>query len=102
MSADLDVVTLGEAMLMLVAGEAGPLEGVQTFHKRTAGAETNVAIGLSRLGLKVGWASRLGDDSMARYLLDAMRREGVDCSQVACEPGERTVRLVERLSRRFG
>ncbi|QEZ43210.1 sugar kinase [Cupriavidus oxalaticus] len=90
MSADLDVVTLGEAMLMLVAGEAGPLEGVQTFHKRTAGAETNVAIGLSRLGLKVGWASRLGDDSMARYLLDAMRREGVDCSRVACEPGERT------------
>ena len=69
MSTDLDVVTLGEAMLMLVAGEPGPLEGAQTFHKRTAGAETNVAIGLSRLGLKVGWASRLGDDSMARYLL---------------------------------
>lgn len=90
MSTDLDVVTLGEAMLMLVAGEAGPLEGAQTFHKRTAGAETNVAIGLSRLGLKVGWASRLGDDSMARYLLGEMQREGVDCSQVACEPGERT------------
>ncbi|GLC91210.1 sugar kinase [Cupriavidus sp. TA19] len=90
MSTDLDVVTLGEAMLMLVAGEPGPLEGAQTFHKRTAGAETNVAIGLSRLGLKVGWASRLGDDSMARYLLGEMQREGVDCSQVVCERGERT------------
>ncbi|MDF3833074.1 sugar kinase [Cupriavidus basilensis] len=90
MSTDLDVVTLGEAMLMLVAGETGPLEDVQTFHKRTAGAETNVAIGLARLGLKVGWASRLGSDSMARYLLGEMQREGVDCSQVVCEPGQRT------------
>ena len=65
----LDVITLGEAMLMLVAEEAGPLEQVQHFSKRTAGAETNVAIGLARLGLKVGWQSRLGTDSMARYLL---------------------------------
>ena len=61
----MDVVTLGEAMLMLVAEETGPLEQVQRFAKRTAGAETNVAVGLARLGLKVGWQSRLGSDSMA-------------------------------------
>ncbi|WP_029048651.1 sugar kinase [Cupriavidus sp. amp6] len=90
MTHDLDVVTLGEAMLMLVADQAGALEHVESFRKRTAGAETNVAIGLSRLGLKVGWASRLGSDSMARYLLAEMQREGVDCSQVVCEPGQRT------------
>lgn len=78
----LDVVTLGEAMLMLVAGETGPLEQVPHFHKRTAGAETNVAIGLARLGLRVGWGSRLGADSMGRYLLAEMQREGVDCTQV--------------------
>jgi 2-dehydro-3-deoxygluconokinase len=27
---------------------------------------------------------------MARYLLDEMKREGVDCSQVVCDPGQRT------------
>lgn len=85
-----DVVTLGEAMMMLVAAQPGPLEQVETFHKRTAGAETNVAIGLARLGLKVGWGSRLGCDSMGRYLLDSIRAEGVDCSHVALVPGERT------------
>lgn len=90
MSRALDVVTFGEAMLMLVADRAGPLEHAESFVKRTAGAETNVAIGLARLGLRVGWASRLGTDSMARYLLAAMQREGVDCSRVRCEPGERT------------
>ncbi len=80
---NLDVVTLGEAMLMLVADEPGPLEAVQGFHKRTAGAETNVAIGLARLGLRVGWGSRLGTDSMGRYLRAEIGREGVDCAQVA-------------------
>lgn len=86
----LDVATFGEAMLLLVAQQTGPLEQVQTFSKRTAGAETNVAIGLSRLGLRVGWASRLGDDSMGRYLLAEMRREGIDCSHVICDPALRT------------
>lgn len=86
----LDVVTFGEAMLLLVADRPGPLEDAQSFTKRTAGAETNVAIGLSRLGLKVGWASRLGADSMARYLLAAMQQEGIDTSHVVCDGGQRT------------
>lgn len=90
MNEPMDVVTLGEAMLMLVADQAGPLESVQGFHKRPAGAETNVATGLARLGLRVGWASRLGDDSMARYLLSGFRSEGIDCSRVHCCAGERT------------
>ncbi len=86
----LDAVTFGEAMLLLVADRPGPLELAESFVKRTAGAETNVAIGLARLGLRAGWASRLGTDSMARYLLDSMRREGVDCTRVLCDPQERT------------
>jgi 2-dehydro-3-deoxygluconokinase len=86
----LDVVTFGEAMLLLVADQLGPLEEVMTFHKRTAGAETNVAIGLSRLGLRVGWASRLGTDSMGRYLLAAMTAEGIDCSHVVCDAAQKT------------
>lgn len=86
----LDVVTFGEAMLLLVADRPGPIEKAESFVKRTAGAETNVAIGLARLGLGVGWVSRLGDDSMARYLLATMRGEGIDCSRVSAHPGERT------------
>jgi sugar/nucleoside kinase (ribokinase family) len=86
----LDVVTFGEAMMLLVADAPGPLEAVEQFHKRTAGAETNVAIGLARLGLRVGWASRLGADSMGRYLLATMRGEGIDCGHVVCDPAQRT------------
>jgi 2-dehydro-3-deoxygluconokinase len=85
-----DVALFGEAMLLLVADRPGPIENATAFHKRTAGAETNVAIGLARLGLKVGWASRLGDDSMGRALLATMQAEGIDCSHVVCDPAHRT------------
>jgi 2-dehydro-3-deoxygluconokinase len=90
MTDTLDAITFGEAMMLLVADRPGPLEHVESFHKRTAGAETNVAIGLARLGLRVGWVSRLGTDSMGRYLLQAMQREGIDCSHVSRHADERT------------
>jgi 2-dehydro-3-deoxygluconokinase len=90
MTHSLDVAVFGEAMMMFVAAEPGPLEQVETFHRRMAGAEINVAIGLARLGLRVGWASRLGADSMGRYLLAALQQEGVDCGKVARDPAQRT------------
>ena len=88
--AEFDVALFGEAMLMLVANEPGPLEHATNCRKRTAGAGTNVAIGLSRLGRKVGWASRLGTDSMGRALLATMQAEGIDCSHVVCDATQRT------------
>ena len=85
-----DVALLGEMMVLLTATEEGPLASVNTFHKMTAGAETNVAIALARLGMHVAWASRLGDDTMGAYLKNVMQEEGIDCSQVQMIPGQRT------------
>lgn len=99
MGFSLDVATFGEAMMMLVAQTPGALETVPGFVKRTAGAETNVAIGLARMGLKVGWVSRLGQDSVGRYLLAEMQHEGIDCSHVASDAGRSTGMLFkERVS----
>lgn len=86
----LDVVTLGEALVLLIANEPGPLDAVGTFHKSTGGAETNVAIGLARLGLPVGWASRVGADAFGRYVLGVMQAEGIDCSRVQVDLGTST------------
>jgi len=81
----LDVVTLGEAMAMFVAEECGDLAAAEHFTKRIAGAELNVAIGLARLGLKVGWVSRLGDDAFGRFACQQLDREGVDRRLVALD-----------------
>lgn len=85
-----DVITLGEAMALLIPTEPGPLESATRFERGTAGAETNVAIGLARLGLRVGWISQLGDDALGRHLLATMRQEGIDCSHVNVDAAART------------
>lgn len=74
----LDVVTIGEAMAMFVADECGDLASASHFSKRIAGAELNVAIGLARLGLNVGWVSRIGDDAFGRFTCQQLDQEGVD------------------------
>lgn len=81
----LDVVTVGEAMAMFVACETGPLEEVSQFTRQVAGAELNVAIGLSRLGLKVGWASRVGDDVFGRFVLKQLEKEQINAGQVTVD-----------------
>lgn len=82
----LDAVTIGEAMAMFIATEVGDLAAAERFIKRIAGAELNVAIGLARLGLKVGWVSRIGNDSFGRYTLQQLAKEGVDSRQVTTDP----------------
>lgn len=79
---NLDVVTVGEAMVLFAAQQAGPLDKVGSFTRTTAGAELNVAIGLARLGFRVGYLSRVGDDSFGRYLCASLDHEGIDRSQL--------------------
>ena len=78
MSKQLDVITIGEAMAMFVASQTGDLAGAEQFVKRVAGAELNVATGLARLGLNVGWVSRVGNDSFGRYVLQQLAKEHID------------------------
>jgi 2-dehydro-3-deoxygluconokinase len=75
MTMQLDVVTWGEALALLVADEVGPFEEVEKYTRRLAGAETNVAIGLAP-GLKVGWASRVGNDAFGRFIRKRVAQEG--------------------------
>lgn len=76
------VLTIGEAMALFMAESPGDLATVDRFVKRLAGAETNVAVGLSRLGFRVRWVSRLGDDSFGRFVMDSLAREGLDLTGV--------------------
>ncbi|QIK12007.1 sugar kinase [Leclercia sp. 29361] len=81
----LDVITIGEAMAMFVATNTGELSTVDHFIKRVAGAELNVATGLARLGLKVGWVSRVGNDSFGQFVLDTLKNEGIETAGVTLD-----------------
>lgn len=86
----LDVITIGEAMAMFVARETGDLAAAEHFVKRAAGAELNVATGLARLGLNVGWVSRVGNDSFGRYVLQQLAKENIDGRGVTVDEHYRT------------
>lgn len=88
--AQYDVLTFGEAMALFIADDQGPLDRATQFHRRTAGADTNVAIGLSRLGFDVRWLSRIGADHNGAFLQRALEAEGLDCRHVQHDPTHAT------------
>ncbi|KKI94096.1 2-dehydro-3-deoxygluconokinase [Bacillus sp. SA1-12] len=77
-----DVITFGEAMAMFMADEKGPLHEVNHYTRGLAGAETNVAIGLARLGLHSGWASKVGNDSFGKFIIQRLKEEHVNIDHV--------------------
>ena len=77
-----DVVCMGEVMVQFNAVTRGPLRHVALFEKHAAGAEGNVAIGVSRLGISSGIITRVGDDEFGQFLLSTLRAEKVDTTHV--------------------
>ena len=95
---ELDVLTAGEALVLLAAEMPGALEDVDRFRRFSAGAELNVAIGLARLGLRVGYLSRVGDDAFGRFLRAVMAREGLSCELVAIDATRSTGFMLKSLA----
>ena len=77
-----DVVTFGEAMLRFVPQGDLRTEQAQAFTVTVGGGELNVAVGVSRLGFKSAWVSRLPDNALGRLLLSKVREQGVSSEHV--------------------
>lgn len=84
-----DVVTLGETMLRFTPPATQRLEQAQSFEVHVGGSESNLAVGLARLGLRVCWLSRLTDNPPGRMIANAIRAQGVDTSQVVWTDSDR-------------
>ncbi|WP_224654145.1 PfkB family carbohydrate kinase, partial [Escherichia coli] len=76
----MDVLTIGESMVVLSPKTQGAMRYCTEFTRFFAGAESNVAIALTRLGHSVSWVSQVGDDEFGTALLSFVRGEGVDTS----------------------
>ena len=67
------IVLVGEPMGLFIAEELGELEDVTHFSAAVAGAEYNVAVGLSRLDHEALYCTRLGDDPVGKRILKSMK-----------------------------
>lgn len=82
----LDIISLGEPMLEFSAIAVGRLADVPAFQRGWGGDTSNFAVAAARLGARVGYVTRLGNDEFGRCFLDLWRREGIDVSRVAVDP----------------
>ena len=72
------VLTLGETMALMRADQAGPLAHAATLSLGIGGSESNVAIGLQRLGVQAVWCGRVGADPLGQLVAREIRAEAVD------------------------
>ncbi len=72
-------------MITMNPVQKGPMRFSHTFERKVGGAELNVMLGAARLGLSTGWISRVGNDEFGQYILNFMRGEGVDTTNVVME-----------------
>ncbi|WJQ05546.1 sugar kinase (plasmid) [Geobacillus stearothermophilus] len=94
-----EVVTIGETMVLLTApDQLGKIKDSSILIKGIGGAESNVAIGLSRLGHRVTWVSRVGNDPFGEEILYRLRAEGVDTEHVIVDPKHRTGLMLKQRS----
>lgn len=79
-----EVVTLGETMVSLRTST--PLRLGGSLAMSMAGSESNVAIGLARLGHSVRWGGRIGADEVGTFILRTLRSESVLVDTVLVDP----------------
>ena len=77
-------------MGLVAFNDTGPLALGSLGRLTIGGAESNVAIGVARLGHRSGWIGRVGDDTVGRLVRTTLLAEGVDARGVATDPGVAT------------
>src|SRR5437764_15254637 len=85
-----DFVTIGECLGVFRSDGIGPLAAGSPNTFSLAGAESNVAIGLARLGHRGAMLGRVGDDAVGQVIADGLRAEGVDLSGLVVDPAAPT------------
>ncbi|GAX47137.1 sugar kinase [Pseudolactococcus reticulitermitis] len=73
-----EFITIGEPLVVFASDELDlPLTRAVHFKKFLAGAELNVAIGLSRLGYDAAYVAKVGQDSLGNFIRAELEKSGV-------------------------
>ncbi|OCG02084.1 5-dehydro-2-deoxygluconokinase [Gilliamella sp. wkB112] len=79
MEKQFDLITVGRACIDLNAVEYNrPMEETMTFAKYVGGSPVNIAIGTSKLGMKVGFIGKVSNDQHGRFIKKYMADVGIN------------------------
>src|SRR5947209_13205393 len=96
MSPPLDVLSVGEVLVDLIAPEAETLEDAAHFLRAAGGAPGNVAVAVARLGGRSAFAGAVGNDPFGAFLRATLEENSVDVSALRVVPERTTVAFVAR------
>ncbi|WP_433243215.1 sugar kinase [Streptosporangium sp. CA-135522] len=91
----IDLVTLGESMALFTARRTGLLRHAHDFGLSVGGAESNLAIGVTRLGRRAAWIGRVGADEFGELLRSTLAGEGVDVQGMIVDPDAPTGLMIK-------
>ena len=92
----LDVLTIGDFLVDMVAPGTGDLKSAEVFHRTAGGAPANVAVSAARLGARSGFMGAIGADAFGTFLRETLTSQGVDDRAVLSVPYPTTLALVAR------
>ncbi|MEX1139533.1 MAG: carbohydrate kinase family protein [Bacteroidota bacterium] len=95
---ELDVVVAGLAVVDIIGKpvdlrrppKAGGLRIIESLRITSGGNVSNVGIDLAKLGFRVGAISRVGDDTLGRFLLQEYKEYGIKTTGIAVDPNAQT------------
>ena len=91
----LDVICIGRSSVDLYGDQVnGKLEDMSSFSKYVGGSPTNISIGCSRLGLKSALITKVGNEHMGRFIIEQLRFEGVDVSNIKTDKDRLTALVI--------
>lgn len=84
-----DVIPLGRATIDINTKDVRyTFTETPILNRYVGGSPANTAIGLARLGARVGFIGKVSADPLGRYVTSALAAEGVDVSNLTeCQPG---------------
>jgi len=80
----IDVIPIGRVAIDFNPNEIHrPLHESRTFTKYVGGSPANIAVGLARLGKKVGFIGKVSDDQFGTFVTNYFEKEGIDTSNIS-------------------
>ena len=94
MTENLDILALGDCLIELSTNES--LTFTKNFEKSYGGDALSTAITATRLGSKVGYVTKVGNDYFKDFLLDSWQSENIDISNVKIVDSYNGIYMVSR------
>lgn len=80
---NIDIFCVGETLIDFIGHqEEVAIEETKDYHRYLGGSPTNVAMNMTRLGVKVCLASTIGEDGFGTYILDKLKDNRVNTAYV--------------------